>query len=675
MATKKVGYRWVTTRDDDEELALLTKHMSNMSNDELALLQEMLDELERGRDGLLRAVSASIWDEQPVTMEQFLDDPYYLGEYGKKLYPALRERVCFIATSPDIREVILSGSTGYGKSTVASILAAYLLYKLQCLHDPAESLGLASGSELFFAVLSRNLHLAKTVMWAAIEEKIKLSPWFMERGFKKEGKDGTIIAFTKGVKVQLGSPFSAKILGLTVIAGIMDEANFMTQNKKVNKVGSGKSLASFDRAESTYSTLVRRIQSRFVRSGGLISGHMILVSSSTIHGSFTERRIHEGKDDPGVVVLDYATWEVKPDRFYSGEKFWLIVRADAGRPSITKTRVTDETRALVESQGGYVLEVPIEHWKVFEDNIDEAIRDMAGLATNAIAPYITRTDMIEKAMTLSTPHPFSSVEWTCGSVGDFVWDGFAVHRKIKLPGGFEELRWKPVVNPGSPRWVHLDPSLVGDSLGIAMGHISSWVDVVRLDNELNEYVELAPKIHIDFMLRVNPPNGEEIFLPDVRALIYALDAHGFNIVGVSSDSYQSADTLQQMKARGKKAELISVDSSTTPYDRLKSALYEGRLVTYPYAPLKEELTWLEFDANRRRVDHPPGKSKDVSDAVAGVVQGLIEYAKHIPIRGALPKATDREESDIEWITGQANPPPAAGQEPAQKPKRPMPFLF
>ncbi len=59
-----------------------------------------------------------------------------------------------------------------------------------------------------------------------------------------------------------------------------------------------------------------------------------------------------------------------------------------------------------------------------------------------------------------------------------------------------------------------------------------------------------------------------------------------------------------------------------PYDVLKTALYDGRVEIPAHDALLGELLALERDARTGRVDHPPHGSKDLADALAGVVYGL-----------------------------------------------------
>ena len=65
-----------------------------------------------------------------------------------------------------------------------------------------------------------------------------------------------------------------------------------------------------------------------------------------------------------------------------------------------------------------------------------------------------------------------------------------------------------------------------------------------------------------------------------------------------------------------------MDRTTGAYEFLKSALYDGRVSIPTNGHLMGELLSLEVDAQAGRIDHPPGGSKDLADAIAGVVHGL-----------------------------------------------------
>ena len=89
--------------------------------------------------------------------------------------------------------------------------------------------------------------------------------------------------------------------------------------------------------------------------------------------------------------------------------------------------------------------------------------------------------------------------------------------------------------------------------------------------------------------------------------------------------------VQQLNAKGFNAKIVSVDTSTDPYENLKTALYEDRVFMYEYPILLQELRQLQRDFKRGKVDHPQRGSKDCSDAVAGVFWTLSQQQLYAPV--------------------------------------------
>lgn len=653
-------------RSNEEELALVMAELENLSPEERALLEATMKELHSGQNEIVKAISKQRWRWSPVDMDTFLDDPYYLGESSKTLYPKIRADLKEALTSGRYREMVLTGGIGYGKTTFISFAVARMLYEISCLRNPQESYGLSAGSEVVVALISKSLHVARQVMKTAVEDKLKISPYFQQHFKGRANRDVT--SFPHNVMLVIGSCNSERVLGMNVIGGAMDEANFMTTKGQVIKgqAGAKKSIAQYDLAEKVYASIVRRIKSRFLKSANDLPGLMVLASSATTVNSFTDRKIKASTSDPTVFVRDYANWEVKPQENFSGERFEVVVGNGGLRSKILNPDATDSERRYYTEAGCRIISVPIEYVEDFERDLESAIRDIAGIATHAISAYIHRLEKIEDAVMRydhvqgyqAIGHPCTSDEYTMNTNFDFMWGRFCRKGKRRLKGGHEEYVWRPKNAPGKARYIHIDTSLSGDSTGFVMGHIDRHVEVIRRNESGEEYSDVAPFIVIDLLLRVNPPDGDQIFLPDVRRMVYELQEHGFHIAGMSCDSYQSAEMIQQMKRRGVKADVLSVDRTTDPYDALKSALYEDRIAFYEYAPLINELKTLEYDSIRRKVDHPVAGSKDVADALAGVVYGLMQMRQSAPL--LINQSKGRVEN-ISWIMEDNKVPWKAGK--------------
>ena len=195
-----------------------------------------------------------------------------------------------------------------------------------------------------------------------------------------------------------------------------------------------------------------------------------------------------------------------------------------------------------------------------------------------------------------------------------------------------------ILRPESPRFAHVDLSLTRDSTGLAIGHVPRFTQIKRGA----EVIETLPVIAIDCTLEIHPPPGGEILIDKIRNVLYVLRDQGMNIKWVTFDQYQSADSIQILRQQGFITGIRSMDKTTVPYDFTKMAFYDGRIEAPPHPKLLEELLSLEKDTKTGKIDHPPNGSKDIADALAGVVYGLtmrreVWFEHNIPLLN-IPKS-------------------------------------
>jgi hypothetical protein len=266
-----------------------------------------------------------------------------------------------------------------------------------------------------------------------------------------------------------------------------------------------------------------------------------------------------------------------------------------------------------------IIDVPEDFRTDFENNLEDSIRDIGGVETVTISPFIQQRDKIIPCIDKSREHPFSTVEWVQTEGGKIIWPRVA--HQVDIREGAEVLKtWEPIHFPGSTRHVHIDPSVNTDCTGIAVGCVAGYKQVVRRDPVTHEqHVEHAPMIWVDFVLRIRPPIGGEIDHGLVRSIVYQFQAKGFAISLVTMDQFNSTPSLQKFATKGITAERISVDKPLDAYDTLKTAIYENRISFYEYEPLLEELRTIQRDVAKNKVDHPRNGSKDIADSLAGIV--------------------------------------------------------
>ncbi|MFQ6133822.1 MAG: hypothetical protein ACE5R4_17405 [Armatimonadota bacterium] len=228
------------------------------------------------------------------------------------------------------------------------------------------------------------------------------------------------------------------------------------------------------------------------------------------------------------------------------------------------------------------LEIPIEYEADFERNPERAMRDLAARPSSTLTAYFTDPQALE----------------ACAEEREA-----AVNRH----GQLEEWLQAP---DNLPRFLHVDLGLKRDACGIAMCHVRDR------DGE--------PSLFVDHLERITAARGGEIDFAKVRRRIYELRERGFNIVQVSYDGWQSVDSRQILARRGFKVNVVSVDRDLACYETLKELVQAGRIRWPRNEVLLRELKRLEL-IKGRKVDHPPGGSKDLADALAAATHEALRH--------------------------------------------------
>jgi hypothetical protein len=282
--------------------------------------------------------------------------------------------------------------------------------------------------------------------------------------------------------------------------------------------------------------------------------------------------------------------------------------------------VGDVYDLTVERWGNFAVSAGVfvhncEYRKEFEDDPDGATRDIAGRSTLTLAPFITDRQSIRDALDPDRLHPMTDTVTTLRDGVQFVWERLCV----KLPDG----TWQPKYHPEKQRFIHIDLGLSHDWAGLAMGCCPGTTEVERRietdDANRVEYTkERVPLVWYDFLLSVKAPPFEQILFSDIRTVIYELVNHGFRIQKISFDSFGSISEIQILQQKGYDVEKLSVDTSMDPYLFLRTALQERRVRYYEHPVLLKELVQLEHHKARKKIDHGPNGSKDLTDGAAGV---------------------------------------------------------
>jgi hypothetical protein len=617
------------------------KNMLTQVDENLVKLYESLDPVEKewakralgetaasGKSLSLDFLTSLDYERSPVSIEQFLNDEYYLGFLD--IWPKWQKEVRQICNPANrINEVVLGGGIGLGKTWNSMVIMTYKLYELSCLRYPASYHGLAKGSPIVFGIYNATLKLTDVGI-DTFAGLIDNSPYFQDN-FKYREESGDYV-FPKNIKVVVGSR-AIHVLGQNLYCLAIDEMNFHAETKKQARAKVMKEKGAIHELVTQTS---RRMESRF-KLHGRASGLIIHISSTKTASSYLELRKKEVRGKPGVYIVEGPQWEFHPSDRYCGKKFRFSLGnkftppepldkvIDHGYGNFDVVSIKDTPRTL------RVIEVPVEDYRSFLDDPIGSIRDIAGLPTESVDPFFPRGGVVASAADPSMQSPFRDgfgVQWDRPIIIDLETSDYIhdfLDRDLLLT--IRSSREVPRNSPNSPRYIHCDLARTEDSLGLAMVHPTSAVmrQIRGESGEIENKIELS--LAVDFAIQIKPSTSE-VDWQKIREFIMWLHEHRFQIANISYDSPVSAGELQYFKKLNMPCQYLSVDrrpsfggktSPHLPYYILKTLLNEGRVRWAPNEVLQDELLALEKNEDTDTIDHPPGGSKDVADSVCGAV--------------------------------------------------------
>lgn len=590
---------------------ILTVQTQDVENRQFAAMyvQAMLDKA-AGDDTLFRFMEAL---ERPiVSIEEFLDSDQFVGATDIKLWPEVRKAIIEIncnwwrgVKGGAFDESVLMGATGVGKTEIAKITTGYHAYILTCMKNPQAWYGLPSATSIVFPIMGAKPHVVNKVVYAPLRKMLEAMPYFQQFAPMDKYVESEVYLRDKNIRIVKAGGDEDQILGEAIIGGIIDEINFMAvvQRSKKAEVTSGRA-GMYDQAEQVHHRMTTRKKGRFLKANAPIIGIVFPSSSTRYKGDFTDKRkafIERNKVKTSY-IFNRRQYDVVPADRFSGEKFRLVIGNDIHHD----TRVLEPDEMVPE--GAWVELVPVEYLNDFKTKPYDTLRDVLGISSNALSPFIKSRHKIFECVELGLERGLESI-----LVKDHVFlsvDGMP-HLK---PGVY-------CVNPSKPRYVHIDLSRTGDRCGIAMVRFDGLVECGRKNGE----TELMPTATVEMSCTIQPDANNEIDIAEVRAFVKQLKTrYGFPIKAVSYDGFDSRESIQQWRKDGMRASVLSVDRSDTPYKQFRDAMYDKRIALLEDKVITDEILELEYDDDKKKVDHPVHGTKDGSDAICGAYANLLE---------------------------------------------------
>ena len=602
--------------------------LSQLSEKERELALSILEQYSKtGESGIFKGLLDEDYKEPPVDIITFILDNRYLGKAwhdsdGKvKLYDYWNTKVKELlpdAYSTAVNNLIISGARGLGKSEIAVAIMAYLMYRVMCMKNPQQHFRLKPTEKICFAFMNITKILAEEIGVSKFQHTIQMSPWFMAKGSMSQRNNEPYWMPPEPVDIIIGSQ-SSHVIGQPIFAAFFDEISFI-RNQDIDK----QKRIAIDMID----TAIGGMKTRFIYKGKNPT-LLILASSKRSEKSFLEEHMKRKlkSEQENVMIVDEPVWTVKPKGTYSDKTF----RVALGNKFLQSSVIADNEDIKQWKERGYkILNVPVDFRANFMDDIDRAMCDYAGISSSEISKYISGVS-VREVISDKITNPFTKEILEVGNASDDT----AQYKD------FFDMDKVPYEMKSRPLFIHLDMSVSGDMTGIA----GVWIKGKKTSTQENQAKDLF--YSLAFSVSIKAPKGRQISFEKNRNFIYWLKEQGFNIKGITSDTYQSYDTGQTLKAKGFPYEVLSVDKVDTdriskPYQYLKSTIYEKRIELYDSKNLIDELIDLERNINTGKVDHPDGGKKDVSDALCGAVYNASKNAEQFAFEWGESLDTIRE---------------------------------
>ena len=501
--------------------------------------------------------------------------------------------------------VVTGGARGIGKSEVAcGCVGAYLMYRVMCLKNPLEYFHLKQTEKICFAFMNIKLALAEEIAISKFQKTIQMSPWFMSKGKLTSYHSKPYWVPPDPIQIIIGSQ-SDDVIGQPIFFSFFDEISFI-KNQDIDKQKA--------KAKDMIDTAIGGMFTRFIHNGKNPT-MLVVASSKRSEQSFMEEYIKTLSKTEGnsTMVVDKPVWEVKPKGTYSDETFYIGL----GNKFLESIVIPDEDYDklhLYKERGYQIIEAPVDFKSKFLEDIDRNLCDFAGISSSSSNKYMSG-QVVSDTINPEFKNPFPDIL----EIGNGKEDTAQYYNFFDMNNVPKELLYKPL-------YVHLDMSISGDMTGIA----GVWITGKKVSTDENQQSKDL-SFRLAFSVSIKAPKGRQISFEKNRNFIRWLKENGFNVKGVTSDTFQSYDLQQQLSVEGFNCSILSVDRVTDgicqPYQYLRSAIYEKRFVMYRSARLFDEFVDIERNINTGKVDHSPNGHKDALDAVCGATFNASKHAE------------------------------------------------
>ena len=359
---------------------------------------------------------------KPVDIIEFVTSKHYVGNLIN-LWPGVIDNLDQIWNNPIKKhEIVLTGSIRSGKSTTVQLSAEYLAYLFSLMHDPYAEFGLSPGRPIVLALQSVNQKKAERVLLDPIIADVDASPYF-KKYFPRNTDLNSIVEFPSDIQIVAFTSNDTSVMGENLCFAAFTEANAMEIIRNSKKLRYSNKI-EYVQAEELYTKAKERIKATFPLAHPLFFGLLFTDSSAENPEDFAHTKIEEAKTNQKILVINKPIWEAKPHEEYPpDEPRFLVEVGDAQHVSkmlgdlphdeivaLAKTSPypawstafwKDVTAQYAESLGAInpesCISVPMQLQEYFGNDIESALKNLAGIVTVITGSFIPFKDKILSA--------------------------------------------------------------------------------------------------------------------------------------------------------------------------------------------------------------------------------------------------------------------------------------
>ena len=575
-----------------------------------SLAQERLTKDRAG--GLLPWTPGIAAGFENTSVEDVLLDKYFLN-LGNFIHAPILDEIISIyyereqrkrLNLPPIERVILEKAIGSGKSYEASILIYLEWFYLSVYYNPQAHFGLDPRTTIAIICLSQNASKAKEVMFNYVKPLFESCRFNLDY-FPCNPRIKTRLLIPRNRTVIFpGTGEAASVLGYNVYSAVVDEINFISVSG--GKTNMDQDL-NVDQAGLMESEIRGRQRSRFGDRRGHVPGLFIGISAKGYLDSYTSRTIKMDQElqREGLNYSD-TWWSTLPrwDAVRDLKDWWYFYADEEERESVVSeiTRVhgfpylgflmDKSTHEIVKVDVAFVLAYfALDAARTLMGIFEEEYTTIVALPDTSIENNTLESLIIDGQLAISeivisdryvlapimfygeaidSPELFlrNTANVSIASISPFIRDTGKLYAAVsktrrspviliedtpKLPDGF-------ICTDNFYRFMHIDLSISGDAIGMAMCHVSHFIKVEEYSHKDAKMLETQrPYFVLDFLERIVIPAGKEADYNLIFFFIMDLRDRGFPISLITFDRFQSHSIIVSLRDAGFISTTLSID--------------------------------------------------------------------------------------------------------------------